>query len=227
MKTNDHYIFIFGAGSSIARNSIKNLDKYKILGFTKNSKIKDIKEYKTKKIRSYAMCIKSIKKINPKKIVLIFMETLSLSNLIINKTESEILKEIKVNLINPHKIIKNVLPLMIKNHWGRIIFAGSSRALKSDVGISGYVLSKYASLGYCKSLSKEYAKLGITSNYLSLGLFESPLLSKVKKNDLENIIRNTDTRSIGDYKSITNAIDFIINSKYVTGAVINIDGGFH
>ena len=122
--------------------------------------------------------------------------------------------------------MKKILPLMIKNRWGRVIFCGSSRALRTSPGISGYSSAKYASLGYCKTLSKEYASLGITSNYLSLGLFNSPLLKKVKKNDLINLLRNTDTKEIGDYNSVSNAINFIINSNYVTGSIIPIDGGF-
>ena len=224
---NDKYnIYIFGAGSKIARKAIGNLNNYNILGFAKKTKIRSITEYKTIRIKSYEECGKYINKINSSRNILIFMETLSISNLIVNKSKKEIKDEIDVNLINPHIVIKSVLPLLIKNRWGRIIFAGSSRALKSDTGISGYTLSKFASLGYSKSLSKEYGRFGITSNYLSLGLFESPLLEKLKKTDYEKILKNTDTKSIGDYESISNALEFIINSKYVTGSKINIDGGF-
>ena len=225
MKT-DPIIFIFGAGSHVSRNTFKNLKNYQILGFSRFSKISDITEYPTVRFKNIKTLEKKIDEIKPKKIVLVFMEALSISNLILNKSATEILEEIKVSIINPHSIVKMVLPIMIRNRWGRIIFGGSSRGLKSDVGISGYVSAKYASLGYCKSLSKEYARLGITSNYLSLGLFKSPLLDKIKKNDLENILRNTDTRGLGDCLSISHAIDFIIKSKYVTGSVIQVDGGF-
>ncbi len=220
-------VLIFGAGSTIARKTFMNLKNYNVIGFSKYSKLSNIKEYPVIRYKNINSVKKVINKIKPKKIVLVFMETLSISNLVINKSEKELLKEIKVSLINPHNIIKKILPFMMQNRWGRIIFCGSSRALKSDVGISGYSSAKYASLGYCKSLSKEYARLGITSNYLSLGLFNSPLLKKVKKNDLKNIIRNTDTKSIGDYSSISHSINFIINSNYVTGSIISIDGGFN
>ena len=116
---------------------------------------------------------------------------------------------------------------MLSQNWGRIIFFGSSRALKTDVGLAGYSSGKYASLGYCKTLSKEYARYGITSNYLSLGLFNSPLYQSLSSKIKKDLINNTDTRSLGDYLSILNAINFLINSKYVTGSLIPIDGGFN
>ena len=116
---------------------------------------------------------------------------------------------------------------MLKNKWGRIIFFGSSRALKTDVGISGYSLAKFASLAYCKSLSKEYGSYGVTSNYIRLGLFKSPLLKNVKKKTLKKLLEETDTKSLGDFDSLKNALDFIIKSKYVTGSIIPVDGGFN
>jgi len=220
-------IFLFGAGSSIARKTFKYKNNYEVIGFAKYSNIKKISEYKVYKYKSLNSFRKIADKYDSDKTVLIFFNTLSISNLIINKDKKEIIKEFEDNVLYPHEIIKNILPTMIKKRWGRIIFLGSSRALKSDSGILGYSISKHSLLAYSKTLSKEYAKLGITSNYISLGLFDSPLLKKVKKNEFNNIIRNTDTRDIGDFDSLFNAIDFIINSKYVTGSIIPVDGGFN
>jgi NAD(P)-dependent dehydrogenase (short-subunit alcohol dehydrogenase family) len=131
------------------------------------------------------------------------------------------------NFLNFHDIVKLVLPHMLKQNWGRIIFFGSSRALKTDVGLAGYSSGKYASLGYCKTLSKEYARYGITSNYLSLGLFDTPLYLSLTKKIQKELLKNTDTRAIGDYSSIYNAVNFLIKSDYVTGSLIPIDGGFN
>ena len=155
------------------------------------------------------------------------METLSIPNLIINKSQSELEREIKSNLLNPHNIIKKILPVLIKKNWGRIILCGSSGALSSSPGISGYSLSKHGLLGYNKILSKEYASLGITSNYLSLGVFKSPLSAKVNRNYIKKLLSDTDTKNYGDYSSVANAIDFIIKSDYVTGSIIPVDGGYN
>ena len=225
--TKDITIIIFGAGSEIAKNVFGKIDAKNVLGFSRITKASKIKVYKSYDYTKLNSVIKNFSKKENNKLVVVFMETLSINNLIINKKTSELLKEIKVNLINPHIIVKKILPIMIKEKWGRFIFAGSSGALKADVGISGYVAGKYASLGYSKSLSREYGRLGITSNYLSLGLFPTPLFNKLNKSIKQKLLDQTDTRTLGDYSSIINAINFIIKSNYITGSIISIDGGFN
>ena len=227
MSKNKCRIYIFGAGSSIIRNSFKNFKDYDVLGYSEYGNINEITEFKCKRYEGLLSFTKEFNLNTKENSVFIFAQTKSLSKLIINKDYKDFSDEINVSIGNPHEIVKFVLPNLIKNKWGRILFLGSSRALKTDKGLSSYSVSKYASLAYSKSLSREYARFGITSNYLSLGLFDSPLLKQVKKNDLQNILKNTDTKNIGDYLSVQNAIKFIIESSYVTGSVINVDGGYN
>ena len=220
-------ILIIGGASKIAREVFKFNNEYNVIGFSKFSKLKKIKEYKLYKYKNISLIKNYINKIREKKIVLILMQGASTSNIIINKTSKELLKDINSNFLNFHEIIKLVLPHMLKQNWGRIIFCGSSRVLKTDVGLAGYSSGKYASLGYCKTLSKEYARYGITSNYLSLGVFNTPLYLSLNKKIQNNLLNNTDTGTVGDYLSILNAINFLIKSNYVTGSLIPIDGGFN
>ena len=220
-------IFLFGAGSQIMRNCFKKYKDHEIIGFSKFTKLNTISEYKCHRYKGLNTFKNHFNKNNSKKSVFIFAQTNTNSKLIINKNKKEYIDEFNQNFIDSHEIIKFALPTLIKNKWGRLIFLGSSRALRTDTGLSSYSIVKYSSLAYCKTLSREYGKFGITSNYLSLGLFKSPLLNKVKKNDLDNILKNTDTKDIGDYNSVKNAINFIINSKYVTGSIIKIDGGYN
>lgn len=220
-------IIIIGAGSKISREIFKNKNQFNIVGFSRFSKAKDVKEYKVENFKGTKSIKKFLDKKKYKKIILIFMEAESNSKIIINKNSSEILREMKSNFINFHDIVKIALPHMLKQKWGRIIFCGSSGALKTDIGSAGYSASKYALLGYCKTLSKEYARYGVNSNYLSLGLFNTSLFTKLNKKTKDNLLNNTDTKSIGDFKSIFNAINFLINSNYVTGSIIPIDGGFN
>jgi NAD(P)-dependent dehydrogenase (short-subunit alcohol dehydrogenase family) len=220
-------ILIIGGASKIAREAFKLNNEYDIIGFSKFSKIKKIKEYKLVKYKNISSIKKYIDQIKNKKIVLILMQAASSSNIIINKTSGELLKDINSNFLNFHEIIKLALPHMLKQNWGRIIFCGSSRAFKTDVGLAGYSSGKYATLGYCKTLSKEYARYGVTSNYLSLGIFDTPLYLNLKKKIKKDLLNNTDTRTVGDYASILNAINFLIKSDYVSGSIIPIDGGFN
>ena len=220
-------IIIIGASSKICRKIFKDKKQFNIIGFSRYSHKKKIKEYKVLKFDNINSYKKIIKKLDNKKIILIFAQGLSFLKLTINKTKKELLKEIETNFVNHHEIIKETLPNMIKKKWGRIIFFVSSGALKSDIGLSGYTSSKYATLGYCKVLSKEYARYGITSNYLSLGLFNTESYLKLEKRTKLKLLESTDTKNVGDFKSIYNCINFIIESDYVSGAKIPIDGGFN
>ena len=220
-------ILIIGGGSKIARETFKFNHEFDVTGFSKFSKLTKTKEYKLIKYKNISSIKKYIEKIKDKKIVLILAQATSNSSMIMNKTSKELSNDIKSNFLDFHDIIKMALPYMLKQNWGRIIFFGSSGALKTDVGLAGYSSGKYATLGYCKTLSKEYARYGITSNYLSLGLFNTPLYLNLSKKIKNNLLSNTDTKSTGDYLSILNAINFLINSSYVTGSIIPIDGGFN
>jgi len=220
-------ILIIGGNSKIARETFKLKNEFDVVGFSRYSKTKNIKEFEIKKFKNINTIKNYLKKKNNKYLVLLFMEAFSDSKIIINKSSSELLNEIKSNFLNFHDIVKLVLPLMLKQSWGRIIFCGSSGALKTDIGLAGYSASKYATLGYCKTLSKEYARYGVTSNYLSLGLFNTSMYLKLSGEIKSKLIENTDTKSTGDYKSILNGINFLIKSDYVTGSVIPIDGGFN
>ena len=220
-------ILIIGGTSKMARETFKLKNEYDIIGFSRFSKIKEIKEFKVKKYKNISSIKNYLNKNKNKNIVLLFMEAYCNSKIIMNKNSQELLNEIKSNFLNFHDIVKLALPHMLKQSWGRIIFCGSSRALKTDIGLAGYSAGKYATLGYCKTLSKEYARYGVTSNYLSLGLFDTSLYQKLSRKTKSDLINNTDTRSTGDFRSILNGIIFLIKSNYVTGSIIPIDGGFN
>ena len=77
-----------------------------------------------------------------------------------------------------------------------------------------------------KVLSKEYAKFNITFNTIKLGNFNMGMFNKLNNKTKENILKKIPSGKTGDIKNIYNAIKFIINSNYVNGAEIAIDGGF-
>jgi NAD(P)-dependent dehydrogenase (short-subunit alcohol dehydrogenase family) len=114
---------------------------------------------------------------------------------------------------------------MMGDRWGRVIYLSSKGSEAGDIGTAAYSSSKTALLGMSRTLSKEYASFGITSNVISLGAFNAGLYlnlsNKVKKEILEKI----PSKKVGSIANISNAVKFIISSDYVNGSVITIDGG--
>ena len=108
------------------------------------------------------------------------MNNYTVDNLILKKTKEELKLELDENILNVFENSKELCKIMIENNFGRLIFFSSSRGLASDVGISGYSISKNGLQGLMRSFSKEFNRYNITSNCLSLGFFNSPLFSKIK-----------------------------------------------
>ena len=76
-----------------------------------------------------------------------------------------------------------------------------------------------------KVLAKEYAKFNFTSNSLILGAFNTVMFQSLTEKIKKEMISQFPSRKLGSVENITNAIKFIVNSPFVNGASIPIDGG--
>ena len=115
---------------------------------------------------------------------------------------------------------------MMKNNWGRIINISSTGGASGEKGTMLYSMSKNATHGIMQVMSKEYGKFNITFNTLKLGNFNYGLFKKLDKNLQKKILEKIPSKKTGDVKNIFFAIEFLMNSDYVNGSSINIDGGY-
>ncbi len=220
-------LIIFGAGSYIAKQIIKNIKFNKLICISKSLKQKSEKNNKIKIFNDFHKNKKKIKKfINKTKITALFLNNYTVDNLILNKTKEELKNELNRNILDVFEDSKVLCEIMMENNFGRLIYFSSSRGLSSDIGISGYSISKNGLQGLMKSYSKEFSRYNITSNCLSLGFFRSPLFTKIRPDLKKKMLSRCDIKSTGDIDSIINAIYFISNSKYFTGSTLYLDGGY-
>ena len=77
-----------------------------------------------------------------------------------------------------------------------------------------------------KTMSKEYGAFNITFNTLALGNFNYGLFKKLNKRLRKKILNKIPSKKTGDVKNIFNAIQFLVDSDYVNGSLIKIDGGY-
>ena len=132
---------------------------------------------------------------------------------------------INTNLIGTFNMIKAVLPLMRESGFGRIINFSSIVAQKGIPGTSAYAASKSGLWGMTRSIAVENASKGITINNLNLGYFNIGMISEVPQLILEEIVKTIPVRKIGDPENIFRAIQFLMESDYITGSSIDINGG--
>ena len=161
-----------------------------------------------------------------KKIIFLNLAAIKIDRISLNIKKKEMNESFNVNYFSFFYITQSILSSLIKNKWGRIINFSSTGGLNGEIGTLLYTSSKYATLGMMKVLSKEYAKFNITFNTIKLGNFNMGMFNKLNNKTKENILKKIPSGKTGDIKNIYNAIKFIINSNYVNGAEIAIDGGF-
>jgi len=159
------------------------------------------------------------------KIIFINFAVFKEDRIFLNQTMDNFIKTYEINVLSNVRLLQMLIPKMISAKWGRIIFVSSTGGMRGDAGISSYAASKSALLGFSGSLSKEYGKFGITSNILSLGYFDSALLQKVPEKKLIALMSSIPGRKIGTGRDVAAAVRMLIDSDYINGSVLKLDGG--
>ena len=226
-------IFLTGASSGIGKEIIKPLsDLDNIIGiYYKNkprikSLPKNCKFYKldlTNREETSNFINSKIKK--EKKLIIINLASIKKDSLLLNQDINDIKKSFELNFFAPLRLAQLVLPIMIRRNWGRFIFFSSTGGEKGDIGTASYTSSKLALSGISKIISMEYGGFNITSNLIKLGFFNAGMykkLSKLKQKELMNLIPS---KKLGNFQNIFLTIKLFIESEYINGAEVNIDGG--
>ncbi len=134
---------------------------------------------------------------------------------------------ISTNLTGTYNMIRAVLPVMREQGFGRIINFSSIVAETGIPGTSAYAASKAGLWGMTRSIAVENASKGITINNLNLGYFDIGMISEVSEEYQDIVKSKIPTRKFGDPKNIFNAVKFIIESDYINGTSVDINGGIY
>ena len=147
--------------------------------------------------------------------------------LLLRMTKEDFTKVIDVNLIGTFNMSKNVVPIMCKARCGSIVSLASVVGIEGNAGQSNYAASKAGIIGFTKSLAKELGSRSITVNAVAPG-FINTLMTQVLKDEIkEAILKDIPLKKFGDPQDVANVVSFLVSEKarYITGQVINIDGG--
>lgn len=142
-----------------------------------------------------------------------------------HKSDNAIWKNvIDVNLTGTFNIIKELLPIMREQNYGRIINFSSIVAQTGIPGTSAYAASKAGLWGLSKSISVENANKGITINNLNLGYFNIGMISEVPAEFQEKTKLKIPSKKFGNPKNIYSSIKYIIDNDYINGSSIDVNG---
>ena len=134
---------------------------------------------------------------------------------------------IDVNLVGTFNVTRNVIPHMIKQRAGRIVNLASVVGVAGNAGQTNYSASKAGVIGFTKSLAKEVASRNILVNAIAPGFIETDMTKVLSDNVKEAILNQIPLKRMGEAKEVAKLVKFLVSddSKYITGQVINVDGG--
>jgi 3-oxoacyl-[acyl-carrier protein] reductase len=143
------------------------------------------------------------------------------------KEEWEII--IDTNLSGVFNCIKAVITYMEERKNGKIINISSVIGETGNFGQSNYAAAKAGVIGLTKSVAKEVARKGITVNAVAPGFTETGMLKTIPESVKEQILKQIPMGRFATPEDIAKVVVFLTSddANYITGQVINVNGGFY
>jgi 3-oxoacyl-[acyl-carrier protein] reductase len=148
-------------------------------------------------------------------------------NLLMRMEEEEFDKVIDINLKGTFNTIKCVSRHMIRAKKGKIINMASVVGITGNSGQANYAASKGGVIALTKSVAKEFATRSINVNAIAPGYIETRMTEVLNEKVKEGILTNIPMKRVGKPEDIAKVALFLAceDSNYITGQVINVDGG--
>jgi len=148
-------------------------------------------------------------------------------NLLMRISEADFDRVIEVNLKSVFNMTKAVQRTMLKQRQGSIINMSSVVGVKGNAGQTNYAASKAGIIGFTKSVALELGSRNIRCNALAPGFIETEMTGQLNEETVQSWRDAIPLKRGGTPEDIANACVFLGSdlSSYVTGQVINVDGG--
>jgi len=159
--------------------------------------------------------------------VLINNAGITKDNLLMRITEEDFDKVIEVNLKSVFNMTKAVQRTMLKQRKGSIINMSSVVGVKGNAGQTNYAASKAGILGFTKSVALELGSRNIRCNAIAPGFIETEMTGKLDADTVQGWRDSIPLKRGGTPEDVANVCVFLASdmSAYVTGQVLNVDGG--
>ena len=148
-------------------------------------------------------------------------------NLLMRMSEEEFDAVIAVNLKGTFNCMKQAARPMMKQKYGKIINMASVVGVTGNAGQVNYAASKAGIIGMTKSMAKELANRGVTVNAIAPGFIRTAMTDVLSDDVKAEITRVIPMGVMGETEDVANLAAFLASdaSRYITGQVINVDGG--
>lgn len=134
---------------------------------------------------------------------------------------------ISTNLKGTFNTIRSASSIMMKQRSGKIVNLTSVVGITGNAGQANYAASKAGVIGLTKSVARELASRGITCNAVAPGFIETDMTDALSDKVKEATLNTIPLKKLGTTEDVANLVGFLASdlSNYITGQVINVDGG--
>jgi 3-oxoacyl-[acyl-carrier protein] reductase len=149
--------------------------------------------------------------------------------LILRMTEEDWDVVLKINLKGTFNCTKAVVRHMSKQRSGKIVNIASVVGEMGNAGQANYAASKAGVIGFTKTIAREFAQRGININAIAPGYIETPMTDVLAEKVKEQLRRLIPMERLGKPEDVAEAVLFLVSeaSSYITGQVLNVNGGIY
>lgn len=136
---------------------------------------------------------------------------------------------IAVNLKSAFNFIHAIIPVMMRQRSGSIINMASVVGVHGNAGQANYAASKAGLIALAKSIAQEVGSRGIRANAIAPGFIETAMTAALSEEVRKEWAQKIPLRRAGQVEDIANVATFLASdmSSYVSGQVIEVDGGMN
>ncbi len=134
-----------------------------------------------------------------------------------------------INLKGAFNCAKAALKYLSKQRGGTIINIASIVGAMGNAGQANYVASKAGLIGLTKTIAREYANRGVTSNAVAPGFIDTAMTQALSENVRAELSKQIPLGRLGSPEDVANAVRFLASpaATYITGHVIHVNGGMY
>lgn len=188
----------------------------------------ELLQFKVQERPAVDKAIKSWLKDNPSKVISILVNNAGITkdSWFMWMPEQDWDDVVDTSLKGMFNVTQSVIKQMIGNKYGRIVNISSLAGRKGIPGQTNYSAAKSAVIGASKALAQEVAKMNITVNAIAPGFVNTDMLEKI---DMDRYIGLIPMGRVGEPDEVAHLVSFLASDRasYITGEVININGGMY